>query len=119
MFFPNQIVKHFPAPGYDAFGKLAPVPTTGGKDWRAAIVKVINRSERTTVRADSSASRGNAEEMVADVVVLIEPAALNKVNVDDVIRVAGSDYQVTLIRLRFSVLGHLDHIQVGGDAWQP
>lgn len=74
-----------------------------------AVVSLGLMVERTSVRADSSGSRGRAEEEQGNAVVLF-PAYLT-VEEKDVIEVDGEVLQVEGLFPRRSVLGPLDHIE--------
>lgn len=82
---------------------------------RCAIVKLINSVEKTTVRADSSASRGSSKEYLADAVLLM--LASSKVQLGDVVTVAGANVQVIAKFPRYDVNGRLDHLEVHAMRW--
>lgn len=94
--------------GNDAYG----VPKyLAGKPSLCAVVKLVRRSQHTTVRADSGATRGHADEVVADAVLLvskkIEPV------IDSKIVVRGVSMRIVSIRDRMDVMGRLDHYEIG------
>jgi hypothetical protein len=66
--------------------------------------------ERSSVRADSSASRGRAEEANADAVLLF-PAGVSVAN-GDIVEFAGERLEVVRVQQRFDMQGSLDHLQV-------
>lgn len=98
--------------GYDRYGKSLPgdVVVT-----RCAAVKLLTRSRKTSVRADSSASRGNAREIVSDAVLLFA----HNVHVDegDKVIVTGIELKVTGVFPRFDMAGRLDHFEVELNVW--
>lgn len=77
---------------------------------RCGVVKLATGQGSTTVRVDSGATRGGAEEGNAHAVLLMRPTS--KVEIDDLIEIHGVKLRVTGKRLRFSVYGRLDHFQV-------
>lgn len=64
-------------------------------------------AERTTVRADSSGSRGSADETVSDASVLIVPYI--RPTFGDRFEFDGFTYKIVGIHPRRSVTGALDH----------
>ena len=78
---------------------------------RCGVVKLESGRGNTTVRVDSGATRGGAEEGMAQAVLLMRPTS--DVEIDDLIEIQGIKLRVTTKRLRFSVAGRLDHFQVG------
>ena len=75
-----------------------------------AIVKLEVSSQHTTVRTDSSATHGFADENVADAVLLLS----NKITImpNDVITVRGVTLKVVGVRHRMNVMGRIDHYEV-------
>lgn len=87
---------------------------------KCSIVNLYNETEKTSVRADSSASRGRADEQVADVRVLLRPK--EKISTGDLIEITlqGGDpivMQVNRIFRRPDIDGAIHHIDVEGDLW--
>lgn len=80
-----------------------------------AVVKLNSRSEKSTVRADSSGSRGAAQEVLADVVLLFKPNAAPQL--DDRITVGDMRVTVTARMPRYLVTGGIDHYQVECEKW--
>lgn len=95
--------------GYDGYGER--LPGVRHQD-KCAVVKIDERQQGSTVRVDSGATRGGAEERRAEAVLLMPPSS--KVALDDVLEVAGiaSKFRVIGKRSRFTVGGRLDHFQV-------
>jgi hypothetical protein len=79
---------------------------------KCAIVKLLLRTQKTSVRADSSGSRGAAQETIADAVLLFAP--MTSVEMDDVIQVAGAQLRVTGRFPRYDLNGDFDHWQIEG-----
>lgn len=108
MFKPNLDCVIRQKAGSDVYG----MPTYGArKKERCAIVKKVLRSDKTSVRADSSASRGNARELEADVLILVNPNTTAQI--DAIIDVVGDQFRVMSKHGRYSIAGTLDHYELG------
>lgn len=79
------------------------------------IVKLTNVDKKTSVRADSSASRGDAEESLVDATILAGPKTA--CNVHDIITVQGYKIKVNGKESRFDMNGKLDHFELTGMIW--
>lgn len=77
---------------------------------KCAIVKLTVASQHSTVRVDSGATRGAADEAVSDSVILLGKKSI--VGLDDYIEVSSVKLRVKAIRSRFTVSGKLDHYEV-------
>lgn len=75
-----------------------------------AIVKLVSKSQHTTVRADSGATRGHADEATADAVLLISKNI--EPEFDSIVQVRGMKLRVFSIRHRMDVMGRLDHYEI-------
>jgi len=82
-----------------------PVPSV------CAIVKLMGKVQHSTVRADSGATRGHADELVADAVLLLSKKI--QPEFDSVITLRGMQLRVISVRHRMDVMGRLDHYEVG------
>lgn len=82
---------------------------------RCSVVSLTRRSTKTSVRADSSATRGNALELEADGVLLLSPATA--AGVDDVATVTGQRVRIVSIAQQFDINGRLDHHEVSVVHW--
>lgn len=80
-----------------------------------AVVKLQMSNEKTPVRADSSASRGNAIEEEAVSIILL--TVKTKASKDDIIEVAGVKLRITARQPRFDISGRLDHYEVQATMW--
>lgn len=98
--------------GYDLYGQPLPGETI---QTRCAVVKLIATVQKSSVRADSSASRGNAREIVADARLLFSPPIVP--NIGDRVIVAGVDLRAVSVFPRFDVVGRLHHYQVDLNVW--
>ena len=113
MFRPNLPCRIQLASGKtDVYGQ--PTPATFVNE-RCSIVRLTSRSEKTSVRADSSASRGNARELQADAVILL--TIHTKARIDDVVEVSGVKLKITSIFPQHDVNGRLDHYEVEAHIW--
>lgn len=81
-----------------------------------AVVFLKTMIVKTTVRSDSSATRGNAEELTAQAKVLFSPSTDVKMN--DKFEKDGVALRVVGVQPRRAVTGKLDHIEVDMEAWQ-
>lgn len=108
MFRPNLDCVVRQKAGNDVYG----MPAYGArKRERCAIVKKVLRSDKTSVRADSSASRGNARELEADVLILVSPNTTAQI--DAILDVVGDQFRVMSKHGRYSIAGKLDHYELG------
>ncbi len=65
-------------------------------------------AKTTTVRADSSASRGSASETVTERGRILVPAFISVQN-GDIFTYQGNKYEIVSLHQRYSVTGALDH----------
>lgn len=93
-----------------------PIPGVWVRE-RCSVVKLVISSQKSSVRADSSASRGNAREEQADAVILLNPNSQATIN--DVIEVAGHKLRIMAFHLRYDVTGRLDHKEIHATMWSP
>lgn len=99
--------------GHDLYGEKiegARIPE------KCAVVKLETEQHGSTVRVDSGATRGGAEEYRAHAVLLMKKTS--KVEVDDLIEIHGVKLRVASKRLRFAVTGKLDHFQIEAELEQ-
>jgi hypothetical protein len=75
-----------------------------------APVRLLSQTEKTSVRSDSSASRGQAEQPAGVFKILVERSA--ELKADDRMELHGAGYRVVGIHPRYRVFGELDHIEV-------
>lgn len=104
MFRPNHTCQLYKIAGLNEFGErsfAAPISVDCG------VVKFNVESEKTSVRADSSASRGKAEEVTADVKVLFP--MIVPIEKGDVALIHGVFLEVTSVFPRQAVTGAFDH----------
>jgi hypothetical protein len=80
------------------------------------IVRLVAKAEKTSVRADSSASRGNADEEVTTSKILFPVAADPRIG--DRFDIQGFVLRMIARHPRLSVYGHLDHYEVDLEHWE-
>lgn len=96
----------------DVYGK--PLPGNAYRE-ACAIVKLEIKSQKSAVRADTSATRGNARELIADSLILLSKDTRGEI--DDVIVVAGYELRILTKQPRFSTTGVLDHYEITASVW--
>lgn len=80
-----------------------------------AVIDASWATKKSSVRADSSASRGNALETIADFWLLMLPTTVAAQ--DDIIEVYGRRVKVKELRPRFSLYGDQDHTEALCSIW--
>lgn len=114
MFRPNSDCTIHAATGQtDVYGMPAPARQVRE---RCVPIKLMVKNEKTPVRADSSASRGNARELEADSMFLLTKFTVARI--DDVIEFAGSMFLIASKFPRFDLQGNLDHYEVTCTYWK-
>ncbi|EXX00878.1 hypothetical protein J888_1229 [Acinetobacter baumannii 44327_5] len=112
MFRPNQTCVVRSIAGYSVYGQ----PQEGKrKREKCAIVRYVIKNEKSSGRADSSATRGNAREQQADAIFLMSPNTT--ADIDSVIELHSHDFRVVSKEPRFAISGRLDHFEVGCSYW--
>lgn len=79
------------------------------------IVQLLSSNEKSSVRADSSASRGRAHEFV-NFSKLLFPKHV-EINMNDIVEILGMKLQVKSVFPRHDVHGKLDHYEVELTVW--
>ena len=113
MFRPNQTCRLQLSNGHDIYGQ--PKPATVVREG-CAIVKLVQTATKTSVRADSSASRGNAEEVQAQSVILLPPST--RARIGDLIDVAGVQLKIESTLPRHDCQGRFDHVEITASIWR-
>lgn len=80
-----------------------------------AILKSKKNSTKSSVRADSSASRGNAQEITADYWLILEKNT--QAEIDDLIEFRGLRLKIIGLHPRFSIRGDHDHTEATCKIW--
>lgn len=113
MFRPNQVCYVRVASGRtDVYGQ--PLAATRVRE-QCAVVRLITTNQPSSVRADSSASRGNAKELVSDSLILMTKTTA--ANIDDLIDIGGATLRILSKHPRYTVGGELDHFEVTASVW--
>jgi hypothetical protein len=79
------------------------------------VVRLSASNQKTSVRADSSASRGTAIEVTYDSRLLFLP--LTEIGRGDKLTIVTLELRVETVQPRFDIRGRLDHLQVDLIAW--
>lgn len=103
---------------YDGHGR--PIHSSIRKKTLCAIIRLQDTIDKTTVRADSSASRGRAEEELASGRLLLKPN--EDIATGDLIEVEikgapNITLEIKSIFRRIDVGGQVHHIDVEGEIW--
>jgi hypothetical protein len=112
MFLPTSKLRIQQTSGYTAYGQPKPVRWVTEA---CAVVRLRVSAQKTSVRADSSATRGAAEETEADGVLLLSHTTVVKMN--DLLEVRGLKMRVTGIEPRYDLFGQHDHTEVHTVYW--
>jgi hypothetical protein len=108
MFEPNLTGKLRTLTGRDVHAR----PTFAAeRDCPFAPINLAYGAQPTTVRADSSASRGAAEEIVAVRSKILVPSYVS-IAIGDRFTFSGVNFEVKTMHPRHSVAGSLDHFEV-------
>lgn len=107
MFRPNQIGKLHKLTGRDIHARPTYAPPI---DCPFAPVNLNVKTDKTNVRADSSASRGSADELISKAKILIVKQI--KPGFEDRFEHLEVLYRVVAIHPRYTVTGELDHYEV-------
>ena len=82
---------------------------------KCGVVKLTSGAEETSVRADSSATRGKAEERVAEARLMFRPIV--PIAIGDLVDIKGYRLEVIDIQPRYDVQGDHHHNQVECMTW--
>lgn len=111
MFLPNNTCQIRTVYGRSIYGGAPEY--TDPRPVPCSIVRLSPRVQKTSVRADSSATKGSADEIVAEAVILF-PASVNPPP-ESIVEIAGYTLRVTGSQPRFNLLGELDHFEISLD----
>jgi hypothetical protein len=111
MFRPNtiaQLLRMLPTRtihGKESFAGPVPIP--------CSIVQLADRVEESSVRADSTATRGAAEQEVLQAKILVPAHTVIKKG--DVLQLQDRSVEVMSVHQRLNTRGVLDHLEIGGN----
>lgn len=112
MFKPNTFCFVSKRSGFDEWGR----EQYGSKSRVAcSVVRLKVSREKSSVRADSSASRGRAREVQSDSIVLLPPTFA--VEIGDKLEIMGFSLEVESLEPRLNIMGRHDHNEVGLCVW--
>ena len=80
-----------------------------------SVVHLMKKAQPTSVRTDSSASRGNADETVSQTKLLVD--ARETVAIGDKVRLFGFTLVISGLEPRYDIYGALDHYEVDLEQW--
>ena len=106
-FTPNMVGQIQRAIGNDIHGRALFSPAT---PCQFAVVNAKRQQEKTSVRADSSASRGSADEITTGLGRILV-AKHQSIEIGDVFTFDGDSYDVNSKHVRRSVFGEIDHFE--------
>lgn len=112
MLRPNQKCIIVKRNGNDIYGKPKPglrLPE------RCAVVKDILVDVKSSIRTDSSASRGNAHEFQHEGIILL--TAGTQALQHDIIELRGRQMEIMSMHRRYDVTGRLDHHECTTQIW--
>lgn len=112
MFIPNTFANVFHRRGYNLYGEPH---FDEPKRVPCAVVKLDIISDKTSVRTDSSASRGNANELLTETRLLF--VAGQGVGLGDKVDFEGTLMVITQIFPRRNVNGEIDHLDCVLQKW--
>lgn len=112
MFLPNNSGLLAKRAGMNVYGEPSFAKATKTP---CGVVRLNTTSQKTSVRADSSASRGAADELVSDAKILFPATAL--IDFGDRFEISGMVLRVIKVEPRYAVPGHLDHYEVDFEHW--
>lgn len=112
MLMPNQVCYLIKSAGNDVYGQ--PKPGVRSKE-RCSIVKMPTVDVKSSIRADSSASRGTAHELQTNGTVLL--TSVTKALMHDILEIRGQQMKIIGVQPRWDATGALDHIEVTVSIW--
>lgn len=112
MFRPNTFCYVSQRTGFDDWGRETYV---GRQRVPCSLVRLKVMKESTSVRADSSASRGRAKETNSESIVLLPPS--HDIEIGDRLEILGFQLEVNSITPRLDIMGRHDHNEVGLLKW--
>jgi hypothetical protein len=80
-----------------------------------AVIRLARMMTRTTVRADSSSSRGHGDEKTAQSKVLLSGETI--ADLGDRLVVLGAQLRIIEMRPRLDISGYVDHYETDCELW--
>lgn len=112
LFHPNTTCVIIKNTGYTVYGE----PMRSGRTTEpCAVLNAGKNMKKSSVRADSSASKGNAIEVVADYWLILMPDTVAEL--DDLIEVHGIQVKINRLIPRYGLDGHHDHTEALCSMW--
>lgn len=82
---------------------------------KVGVIKFEQSNEKSSVRADSSGSRGKAALELFDAVLIVPLEAA--VQLDDVLVLQGQKLKVSSVHRRWGLRGRPGHLELGANIW--
>jgi hypothetical protein len=112
MYRPNQYCEIQKVDASDIYG----MPVAGARHQeRCSVVELVILAEKSSVRADTSASRGSAIEMETKSKFLLSKTSAAEVN--DAIIFAGNRFRIVSRFPRYNARGSFDHYEITCSYW--
>lgn len=112
MLMPNQTCVLIKSAGNDVYGQ--PIPGIQSRE-RCSVVSMPTADVKSSVRSDSSASRGNAHEEQVNGKILL--TAVTRAEMHDILVIRGQKLKIDSVHPRWNAAGKLDHIEVTVSIW--
>ncbi len=112
MFVPNNHADVRTRQGFNAYGEPTFSPA---RRVPCAVIALNRTTEKTSVRTDSSATRGNAEELAASAKILFRPSIVAQ---GMKVEIAGFELRVIDVQPRYAITGDHDHDECLLTIWQ-
>jgi hypothetical protein len=113
IFKPNTKCVLYENLGFNTFGEPK---FSSPKEIGISIVRLITADMKTSVRTDSSATRGNAEEETSPKAKFLFSRKIRP-NKGDKVEIHGITLRIISVEPRIDVLGTLDHYESDLEAW--
>lgn len=112
MFRPNTTGLLMTQKGHNVYGEPDFAPPV---EVRCGVVRLNRTAQKTTVRADSSGSRGASAEFVSDAKILFLPDV--EIGIGDRFEIYGMKLRAVRIEPRIAVTGVHEHNEVDFEVW--
>ncbi len=112
MFRPNTFCYISQRSGFDDWGRET---YSSRRRVPCSLVRLKMTKESSSVRADSSASRGRGREISSDSIILLPPTLA--VGIGDRVEFLGFQLEVESLTPRLDIMGRHDHNEVGMCIW--